>query len=482
MRVNNKEHLEHNLGKLPPQAVEVELAVLGAILLEKDAMYQVSDILKPESFYQDINGVIYEACVSLFVEGKPIDLQTVKNQLKKSGNLEYVGGAYHLAEITSKISSAANIEHHARIINEMAIKRDLIRNASEITYEAYEDTTDAFELLEKQSSSVFKIFENNTKRGFKAVTQLVHESIKQTKARGQSEKSVNGVPSGFNDLDDITGGWQNSDLVIIAARPGVGKTGLICCAANNAAKLNLPIAIFSLEMSSVQLVDRLLSAESEIPLAYIRKGIRNQGDIMKIESAGSKISNLYIDDTPSLSILELRAKAMRLKTQHDIKMIIVDYLQLMADTGTKKVYNREQEIAAISRSLKSLAKELDIPVIALSQLNRTVETRGGDKRPQLSDLRESGSLEQDADMVIFLYRPEYYGILEDHNGKSIAGMAELIIAKHRNGALSSVWLKFIGKFTKFVNLNEEKKTYDNPHEPRFDFDKVNNDIEEKAPF
>ncbi len=446
-----------NLGKLPPQAVDLEEAVLGALMLEKDALTTVIDILKPESFYKDANKEVYQAIVDLFNNSEPVDMLTVANQLRELGKLEIVGGAYYLTELTSRVNSAANVEFHARIVAEQAIKRELIRISSEIQKEAFEDTTDAFMLLDRTEQALFEVSESNVRRNYADMRSIMREALNELEARKDHKDGLTGVPSGFTSLDRITSGWQNSDLVIIAARPGMGKSAFVVSAMRNAAvDFNHPVAIFSLEMSNVQLVNRLISAEAELEGDKIKKGTLADYEWEQLVHKTAKLSNapIFIDDTPALSILELRAKCRRLKAQHQVKLIIVDYLQLMTGDSTRgNSGNREQEIALISRSLKNIAKELDIPVLALSQLSRAVETRGGDKRPQLSDLRESGSIEQDADLVMFLYRPEYYGITEDENGQPTHGLGEMIIAKHRNGSLDTAQLKFIGKYTKFTDLD-----------------------------
>jgi replicative DNA helicase len=342
------------------------------------------------------------------------------------------------------------------VITEMAIKRALISVASEIQHDAYEDTTDVFHLLDKTESSLFEISESNIRKNYENMRSLMAQAIDELQERKNHKDGLTGVPSGFTALDRMTSGWQRSDLIIIAARPGMGKTAFVVSALRNAAvEFNQPVAIFSLEMSSVQLVNRLISAEAELESEKIKKGNLAEYEWQQLIHKTNKLSEapIYIDDTPALSILELRAKCRRLKAQHDVQLVVIDYLQLMSGDASKGGGNREQEIASISRALKGIAKELNIPVIALSQLSRAVETRGGDKRPQLSDLRESGSIEQDADMVMFLYRPEYYGITEDDQGMPTQGTGEVIIAKHRNGSLDTVALKFIGKFTKFADLD-----------------------------
>ncbi len=452
----NVPDLSGQLGKVPPQALELEEAVLGALMLERDALTAVIDILKPESFYRDAHRHIYEAIVQLFNNSEPVDLLTVTNQLRKSGNLEIVGGTYVVTELTTKVNSAANIEFHARIIAENSIKRELIRISSLITQEAYEDTTDVFQLLDKTEASLFEVSESHIRKNYSSMRTLMSEAIRELEEKKHHKDGLTGVPSGFTALDRVTSGWQPSDMIIIAARPGMGKTAFVVSAMRNAAvDFNQGVAIFSLEMSSVQLVNRLISAEAELDSEKIKKGTLADYEWEQLVHKTAKLTEapIFIDDTPGLSILELRAKCRRLKAQHDIQLIVIDYLQLMSGDSSKGGGNREQEIASISRALKGIAKELNVPVIALSQLSRAVETRGGDKRPQLSDLRESGSIEQDADMVMFLYRPEYYGITEDENGMPTVGTGEVIIAKHRNGSLENVQLKFIGRFTRFTDLD-----------------------------
>ncbi|HRK55734.1 MAG TPA: replicative DNA helicase [Cyclobacteriaceae bacterium] len=445
--------LTESLGKLPPQALDLEEAVLGALMLEKNALTTVVEFLRPEHFYSDAHNLIYSAIIDLFKASDPVDMRTVVAQLRKNGKLELVGGAYAIAELTSKVSSAANIEYHSRIIIEMAIKRNLIEIASQVHHDAYEDTNDVFELLDKTEQSIYKIADSNLRKNYDSMKSLMFQATKEIQEKRNHKDGLTGVPTGFSRLDRITSGWQKSDLVIIAARPGMGKTAFVVSALRNAAvDFNFPVAIFSLEMASIQLVNRLISAEAELESEKIRKGNIQDHEWQQLVHKTNRLSTapIFIDDTPALSILELRAKCRRLKAEHNIQLIVVDYLQLMkGEIGG----NREQEIASISRALKGVAKELNVPVIALSQLSRGVETRGGDKRPQLSDLRESGSIEQDADIVMFLYRPEYYKITVDEDGMPTQGMAEVIIAKNRNGSLENVKLKFIGKYTKFTDFD-----------------------------
>lgn len=439
-------------GRIPPQAVELEVSVLGTILNETNALSAVVDFLRPEHFYLSQHEAIYEAILLLFVNSQPVDSRTVVNELRKAGKLEFAGGTLAIAQLASQAASAAQIEYHGRVIVERAMKRDLISIASEIHHSSYEDTVNPTDLLDLAERKIFGISRNNVKREIQSVKSvmqlalnLLNSSIQQTSS------SLRGVPSGFSELDRLTSGWQKSDLVILAARPGVGKTAFVISILRNAAvDHKRPVALFSLEMASSQITNRFIASEAEISSEMLRRGEMSAADWQRIINVAGILSEapIFIDDTAAISILELRSKARRLKSEHKIELIVVDYLQLMTgDTSG----NREQEIASISRALKGLAKELDIPIIALSQLSRGVETRGGDKRPQLSDLRESGSIEQDADLVLFLYRPEYYGITIDEEGLPTNGLAEVIIAKHRNGDTGKIRLLFRSMFTKFLD-------------------------------
>ena len=446
-------------GKLPPQARDLEEAVLGAVMIEQNAINDISDILKEESFYVVAHQHIWKAIMLLFQNRAPIDLLTVTEQLKKNGELDAAGGPFYIAQLTNKVGSAANAEYHARILAEKYIQRQLIATSSEVIKEAYDDTTDVFELLDKAEKNLFTIAENNMKRDSQDIQTLVFKELEELNIRmANSTDHLNGVASGFVDLDKATGGWQKSDLIIVAARPAMGKTAFTLALARNAAvDHKKPVALFSLEMSSAQLVQRLISMETHIGSDKIRKGTLEPYEYQILTSKIDQLKSapIFIDDTPAINVFELRSKCRRLKQQHDIQMVVIDYLQLMSGSVEGKGGgNREQEISQISRSLKSLAKELEIPVIALSQLSRAVETRGGDKKPILSDLRESGAIEQDADIVIFLYRGEYYGLEADSEGKSNKDVAEVIIAKHRNGPVLSVRTRFISRFAKFENLDE----------------------------
>ena len=447
--------IANTFGKLPPQAVDLEEAVLGALMLEKDALTSVIDILRPESFYKDSHRMIFHAIKRLFEKSEPIDILTVTNELKKSGELDIAGGPFAITQLTSRVASAANIEYHSRIILQKHIQRELIRISSDTIKDAYEDTSDIFFLLDRAEKNLFDVAQGNIRRNYQAMSSMVSEAYKQIEAARKHGTGITGVESGFSDLDRITSGWQKSDLVVVAARPGMGKTAFVLSLARNAAVgFQKPIAFFSLEMSSVQLVQRMIASETGIPAEKLKKGQLNPVEWQQLVTMTGKLSEapIYIDDTPALSIFDLRSKCRRLKVQHDIQLIVVDYLQLMRSDVDAKSGNREQEISSISRSLKAIAKELNVPIIALSQLSRAVESRGGIKRPQLSDLRESGAIEQDADMVLFIYRPEYYKIEYDEENKPTRGIAEIIIAKHRNGALETVKLKFIDRLAKFADL------------------------------
>jgi replicative DNA helicase len=424
-------------------------------MLEKDALLTVLDILKPSSFYKEAHKKIFEAILSLSNSEQAIDLLTVTEELRKRNALEEIGGPFYITQLTSKVASAAHIEFHARIIAQKHIQRELIRISTEIQNRAFDDAIDVYDLLDFSERQLFEIAEGNIKKETLKLETVINMAIEQIKEAGKQEDGLSGVPSGFSGIDRITSGWQKSDLIIIAGRPSMGKTAFVLSMARNmAVDYNKSVAVFSLEMSSIQLVNRLIVSETELPSDKIKSG---KLENYEWEQLDYKIKQLvdapvFIDDTPAISIFELRAKARRLKAKNDIQLIVIDYLQLMTMGGDNRA-SREQEVSTISRSLKAIAKELNIPIIALSQLNRSVETRGGDKRPQLSDLRESGAIEQDADMVLFVHRPEYYRIDVDEDGNSLKGIAEIIIAKHRNGAVGSVNLKFQSELAKFSDLD-----------------------------
>ncbi|MFV0467659.1 MAG: replicative DNA helicase [Dysgonomonas sp.] len=458
-RKNNKTQLIQDLGRIQPQARELEEAILGALMLEKDAYSLVSDILKPESFYDPVHQSIYMAIMNLAVRQAPIDMLTVVEQLRKDGELDAVGGPVYIAQLTEKVASAAHIEFHARIIAQKYLARELIGFSSLIINKAFDETIDVDDLMQEAESKLFEISQRNVKKDVTQINPIIKEALNLLEIAANRPEGLSGLQTGFDALDKITSGWQNSDLVIIAARPAMGKTAFVLSMAKSmSVNYNYPVALFSLEMSNVQLVNRLIVNTCEIPGEKIKNG---QLAPYEWEQLDFKIKELYdaplfIDDTPSLSVFELRTKARRLVREHGIKMIIIDYLQLMNASGMN-YGSREQEVSMISRSLKGLAKELNIPIIALSQLNRGVEGRTGaeGKRPQLSDLRESGAIEQDADMVCFIHRPEYYKILEDEKGNDLRGLAEIIIAKHRNGATGDLLLRFKSEFARFQNIDDE---------------------------
>lgn len=444
-------------GKLPPQALDLEQAVLGALMIDPLAVNHVIDTLQPDYFYKQEHKLIYTAISRLFNASQPVDIMMVANDLKQHGELELAGGAYYVASLTNKVASGAHIEAHAKIVHQKYVQRELIKVGADITRKAYEDSTDPMELLDEAENKLLSVGETSFRSDYTDMNLLIRDYIKEVEEVSERSDQVSGVPSGFAALDRITSGWQKGTLLILAARPGMGKTAFALTMARNiAVDFKKPVAIFSLEMSALELVGRLISAETRIPGRKFK-----QGDLAPYEWEWlhSKVGNLTsggricIDDTSALTMFELRAKCRRLKQQYDIQMVFIDYLQLMrGDGNNNKVGNREQEISQISRQLKGLAKELKIPILALSQLSRAVETRGGDKKPQLSDLRESGAIEQDADMVMFIYRPDYYGMQGENMPE---GAAELLIEKHRSGSTGSVPLRFIKEFAKFEDAPSE---------------------------
>ncbi|THD65883.1 replicative DNA helicase [Robertkochia marina] len=464
IKVNKSSIISLEKGKVPPQALDLEEAVLGAMMIDKKGIDEVIDILNPAVFYKEGHQYIFEAIVQLFESSEPIDLLTVSTKLKQIGKLDKIGGDFYLIQLTKKVSSSAHIEYHARIILQKYIQRSLIKISNEIIEEAYDETTDVFDLLDDAEAKFYEVTQGNIKKSAETSQSLVMQAKKKIEEISNKE-GLSGIPTGFDKLDKLTSGWQPSDLIIVAARPGMGKTALTLSMARNiAVDAKMPVAFFSLEMSSVQLITRLISSETGLSSEKLRTGKleKHEWEQLNVKVKNLESAPLFIDDTPSLSIFDLRAKARRLASQHGIRMIMIDYLQLMTAGGSQKGGNREQEISMISRNLKALAKELNVPVIALSQLSRAVETRGGSKRPLLSDLRESGAIEQDADIVSFIYRPEYYKIEEwdDEERSPTAGQAEFIVAKHRNGGLENIRLKFLGHLGKFDNLEE----FDTPFE------------------
>ena len=452
----------NEMGKLPPQALDLEKSVIGALMIEKDAFATVADLLRPESFYSDQHRHIFDAIRALSTKDAPIDILSVVEQLKSMGTLEQAGGVVYLSELTQRVASAAHLRYHAQIVAQKATARDLIGLACQIEEKGYDETQDVDELMQEAEAGVFEISQRSQKRDVTHIFPVITEAFERMHKASQNEGNISGIPSGFTELDKITSGWQKSDLVIIAARPAMGKTAFVLSMAKNiAVDFNIPVAIFSLEMSNVQLVNRLIMNVCEIEGGKIRNGRLTKAEWDKLENNISILQNapIYVDDTPGLSVFELRSKARKLVKDKKIQLIIIDYLQLMNANGTN-FGSREQEVSIISRTLKGLAKELDIPVIALSQLSRAVEKRDSSnsnvdgKKPLLSDLRESGAIEQDADMVCFIHRPEYYKLYDDGNGKDLRGLGQIIVAKHRNGATDEIWLRFIGKYTRFQNEND----------------------------
>ena len=448
-----------NFGHLQPQAVELEKVVLGALMIEKDAYFQVSEILKPESFYERRHQIIYEAVRRLYLDEKPVDMLTVVEQLKSTDQLDEVGGPFYIAQLTGSVASSAHIEYHARIIAQKAMARELISYTSSIQQKAFDATQDIDELMQEAEGKLFTLSQENVKKDYTQIDPVIKEAFEMLHKAAARTDGMSGIPSGFHKLDKMTAGWQNSDLVILAARPAMGKTAFALSMAKNiAVDQKIPVAMFSLEMANVQLVNRVIVNVCEIKGEKLKTGQLTPEEWERLDNRVKVLTGapLYVDDTPSLSVFELRTKARRLVREHGVKVIMIDYLQLMNASGMG-FGSRQEEVSTISRSLKGLAKELNIPILALSQLNRGVENReGGDKRPQLSDLRESGAIEQDADMVLFIHRPEYYKITTDEQGRDLRGKAEIIIAKHRNGAVGSVLLKFRGEYARFQNPEEDE--------------------------
>ena len=443
-------------GKLQPQAIDLEKAVLGALMIDNESLSDTIDSLHPEYFYKREHQKIFEAIVKLFNNTQPVDILTVTEELKKMGEIDFVGGLSYISELTNNIASASNTEFHARIIAEKFIKRSLISISNNIINDAFNESVDIFDLLSNAEEKLFTVTEGTLRKSYDKMSVLIKGALENIEVLRNKEDTLSGIPTGFSNLDRITSGWQASDLIIIAARPGMGKTAFALSMARNIAiDHNTAVGFFSLEMSSEQLVSRLIASEAELGANKLRKGDLADHEMIQLHEKIKYLSEapIFIDDTPALTIFELRAKARRLVKNHKVGILIIDYLQLMHAGGNAG--NREQEISTISRSLKGIAKELKIPVIALSQVNRGVESRSGvgSKRPMLSDLRESGAIEQDADIVTFIYRPEYYKIFEWDNGDDSRGQAEIMIAKHRNGSLANIKLKFTAEFARFTNLD-----------------------------
>ncbi|MBO5515210.1 MAG: replicative DNA helicase [Schwartzia sp.] len=436
--------------RIPPQNIEAEQAVLGAMLLEKKAIVAATELLKPDDFYREAHKLVFEAIVELSQRDEAADLVTVVEQLKKNEKLDKAGGIAFVTSLANAVPTAANVKYHAKIVLEKAQLRNLINTTTEIAGEAYEDVEEIGALMEKAEKEILKVTGRGTSFDFTPIGKLVIDVFDKVEKRSQEKNALTGLASGFRDLDRLTSGLQASDLILVAARPSMGKTAFtLNIATYVAVKLKQPVAFFSLEMSNVQLVQRMLCAEGGIDSQALRSGELTDDDWKRLIIASDRLTKapIYIDDTPGITVAELRAKARRIKSDHGLSLVVIDYLQLMQGRASKNGDNRQQEISEISRSLKALARELGVPVIALSQLSRSVESRTI-KRPMLSDLRESGSLEQDADIVMFLYRDEYYN--EDSERKD---QADVIIAKHRNGPIDTITLFFEKRFTKFTTLD-----------------------------
>ena len=439
--------------KIPPQNVEAEIAVLGSMLIEEEAIAKAIEIIDETAFYKEAHRIIYRTIIDLFSKNSPADIVTLTEELKKSGRIDKIGGLAYITSLTSSIPTAANIEHYARIIKEKSILRHLINNSTEIVQDCYESASDVNKLLDKAERSIFEITSKKIGRKSVLLKDIIKDSIETIDSLYQRKENITGIPTGFNEFDVITAGLQSSDLIVIAGRPSMGKSAFATCIAEHAGVIEkIPIAFFSLEMSKEQLVQRMLCSHARVNAHKVRTGFLSQSDWPRLVNAAGKLSEapIYIDDTPGISVLELRAKARRLASQHNIKLIILDYLQLMQ--GPSRSENRQQEISEISRSLKALARELKVPIIAISQLSRAVEQRQ-DHRPQLSDLRESGAIEQDADVVVLLLREEYYNPnLEDKKG-----IADIIVAKQRNGPIGIIKLTFINEYTRFESLSRREE-------------------------
>ncbi len=441
-------------GRVPPQAIEVEEAILGSMLIDENAVGKIIDVIDETCFYKEAHRIIYQAMLGLYAQSQPIDLVTLTEELRKSNQLDRVGGSYFVSGLSQKVPSASNVQHYAKIVLDKARLRKLINVGSQIVTQAFQATEEVDDLVDQVEQQIFKIAEDKSRQGFIALNPVLHKAFEQIEHFHHQPGGVTGVTSGYKPLDQMTSGFQNSDLIIVAGRPSMGKTALVLSIARNVAvEANKPVGFFSLEMSSLQLVMRLLCAEAQVDAHKVRTGMLPPNDWSKLSTSVGRLSKapIYIDDTPSLNILELRARARRLKVERQIEILIVDYMQLV-NANAKSNANRQEEVAIISRSLKALAKELDIPVLALSQLSRAVEQRGGDKKPMLSDLRDSGSIEQDADVVMFVHRQDYYD-QDEFNRQADVVPADIIIGKQRNGPVGEVKLGFIKKFARFVEID-----------------------------
>ena len=461
-RSSRQQPIDNNYTHLQPQALDIERAVIGALLIDKDAYAVVCEMLFPESFYEPRHQLIYAAIRDLSLEERPVDVLTVTEQLAKNGTLVEAGGPAYIAEISSRVATSAHIEYHARIVAQKSLARQLIQFTSDVQTKAFDETIDVDDLMQHAEGALFELSQKNMKKDYTQIDPVIKSAIDIIQKSAANKDGLTGVPTGYTKLDEITSGWQPSDLIIIAGRPAMGKTSFALSMAKNiAADYRKPMAFFSLEMSNQQLVNRLISNVCEIQGSKILNGQLQPDEWDRLDKRVVNLQGapLYVDDTPGLSVFELRTKARRLVREHGVEIIMIDYLQLMNANGMR-FSSRQEEVSTISRSLKGLAKELNIPILALSQLNRGVESREGleGKRPQLSDLRESGAIEQDADMVLFVHRPEYYHIYADEHGRDLHGMAQIIIAKHRKGATGDVLLTFRGEYTRFEDPDESRSS------------------------
>ena len=485
-RVNLDAIAEDFGGRKPPQAIDIEEAVLGALLLEPEVVPDILDQLQADCFYKDVHKKIFEAITTLSSRNDPVDIFSVSDELSKRGELEEVGGMAYLSQLSTKIGAAAHVEYHTKVLLQKFLQRELISISYEVQKAAFDDSLPVDDLIDSAEEKVFTLAQRNVRNETKPILSVINRAVEQIEINQKREDGLSGVPSGYTGIDRVTFGWQPADLIILAARPSVGKTAFVLTMARNmVVDHHIPVAFFSLEMPDTQLVTRIMVSETGLPSEKLRGAKKmTEGEWTQLHDGLNKLSRapLWIDDTPSLSIYEFRSKARRLVNKQHVKLIIIDYLQLM--TGPPELKGmREQEVAAISRSLKAIATELNVPIIALSQLNRSVETRGGNKRPQLSDLRESGAIEQDADIVMFIHRPEFLGV-QDEGG--FPGETDLIIAKHRNGEVRDVKMRFLSSEVKFVDYDDrpfdepDKASYTesrmNMFQPGNEFDLINDGI------
>ena len=469
--------IDPSYGHLQPQATDIERLVLGALMVDKDAFSIVSEILRPETFYEPRHQKIYQAVQTLSMNENPVDIMTVIEQLKRDGTYEDVGGTPYIVELSAHVASSANIEYHAQILAQKSLARQLISYTGRIQEKAFDETVDVEELMQEAEGNLFEISQKNMRQDFTQIDPVIDEAVKILQNAYANKGGMTGIPTGYAKLDEMTSGWQASDLVIIAGRPAMGKTSFALSLAKNiAVDYRVPVAFFSLEMNNVQLVNRLISNTCEIAGNKILNGQLSEAEWNRLDKNLRRLQGapIYVDDTPNMSIFELRSKARRMCREKGVKVIMIDYLQLMNASGMR-FGNRQEEVSTISRSLKGLAKELNVPVLALSQVSRNLEGREGidGKRPQLSDLRESGAIEQDADMVIFVHRPEYYRIFEDDHHNDLRGKAQIIIAKHRKGATGDVLLQFQGEYTRFSDITTTSSIPD--HEGEIVSSRMNDD-------